>query len=101
MSGGTSSAPGSQVIILSVQPVSFQDYKSTVIAFAVLAATLLLPSSLDELDKVGTEKRSSREVGSGGFCAALSVVLLETLTERYPPCQSSDCVPSTCEQKIT
>jgi hypothetical protein len=37
-------------------PVSFQDYKSTVIAFAVLAATLLLPSSLDELDKVGTEK---------------------------------------------
>ena len=56
MSGGTSSAPGSHVIILSVQPVSFQDYKSTVIAFAVLAATLLLPSSLDELDKVGTEK---------------------------------------------
>jgi hypothetical protein len=82
-------------------PVSFKDYKSTVIAFAVLAATLLLPNSLDELDEVGTEKRSSREVVSGGFCAALSVVLLETLTERYPPCPSSDCVPSTCKPKVT
>lgn len=83
-------------------PVAFQDYKSTlVIAFAVLPAILLLSSSLDELDKVGTDERSSRESISVGFCAALSFVLLETLTERCPPCQSSDYVPSTCKQKVT
>jgi hypothetical protein len=101
MSGGTSSAPGSDVILSGTTPVSFQDYKSTVIVtFAVLPATLPLRSSLDELDKVGTEERSSKEVVSVGFCAALSFVLLETLTERYPPCPSSDCVLSTCEQKV-